>query len=271
MSDNGTMRREDLCERFYCAIKQEVLGATRYVSFPMRCKSWDCPTCRKVKAKDYKSRMQAINDGRPLYFLTLTYYHNQSPLEAWRTYNAAWNRFRTHVSKKFGSFDYIRVLESHKNTPYPHLHVILDTYIPATDLGRMAVAAGFGFQLSYKKIDAEGAFHYVTKYLTKEWQNQEAWALRKDCRCRIISFSRGLLSPAARKSAWETVLRGSDFETCIDHIRVDYEWHTTKRAEVTYENRDDVHYECTVFWTNVPLDNGKTLADAWEPDDWIPK
>src|SRR3972149_120508 len=140
----GTRRREDLCEKFFCAIRQDVTDATRYVSFPMRCKSWDCPTCRKVKAKEYKSRIEEINDGRPLYFLTLTYYHSQSPLVAWRTYNEAWNRFRTHVSKRFGSFDYIRVLESHNDSPYPHLHVIMDKLVPACDLGRMAIAAGFG-------------------------------------------------------------------------------------------------------------------------------
>lgn len=268
---SGTKRREDLCEKFFCSIRKEVTGASRYLAFPMRCKSWECPRCRKIKASEYKKRMTAIDDGRPLYLLTLTYYHNQTPLEAWRSYNAAWNRFRTHASKKFGSFDYIRVLESHTNSPYPHLHIIMDLYIPPAELGKMAISAGFGYQISNKKLTSEGAFHYVTKYLTKEWKNKEAWALRKDCRCRIISFSRGLLSPKPSGSGWETLLRGSDFQSCIDHIKIDYEWRTTVKAEVTYEKKEENVYECTVFWTNRELTDDTTLANAWEPEDWSPK
>lgn len=267
----GTMRREDLCEKFFCSVKQDVTEATRYVAFPMRCKSWDCPKCRIVKAKEYKKRMTSIDDGRPLYLLTLTYYHNQSPLEAWRTYNDAWNRFRTHASKRYGSFDYIRVLESHTDSPYPHLHIIMDLHIPPSDLGKMAIAAGFGYQISNKKLTSEGAFHYVTKYLTKEWKNKEAWALRKDCRCRIISFSRGLLSPKPRGGGWETVIRGSDLQTCIDHIRLDYEWQPTVKAKIDFERSEGNVYECTIIWTNRELIDDVSLANAWKPDDWIPK
>lgn len=267
----GTMRREDLCEKFFCSVRGEVTEATRYIVFPMRCKSWDCPTCRKVKAEQYRQRMGRLDDGRPLYFLTLTYYHSQSPIEAWRTYNVAWNRLRTNISKQLGGFDYIRILESHNDSPYPHLHIIMDKHVSPSKLGRWAVDAGFGFQITMKKITTDGAFAYVRKYITKEWKNKEGWELRKKCRCRIISFSRGLLSPLPEGSAWDLLVRGSDFKTCLDHVRMDYEWNTAQKAKIDYERSEEAYYECTVVWTNRELSDDITIANAWEPDDWVPK
>jgi hypothetical protein len=267
MSEVGTKRREDLCKKFFCAVKTDNLDVTRYLAFPMSCKSWDCPSCRRKKAEDYRSRMNSIDDGRKLWFLTLTYFHNNSPLEAWRTYNVAWNRLRTHISKRYGSFDYIRVLESHKNSPYPHLHVILDAEMSHSFIGEAAVSAGFGYQIKYKPITADGCFAYIRKYLTKEWKNEEAWKLRKHCRCRIISFSRGLLSPARRKAGWTPVLVGSDFECCLDHIKIDYEWHTTARAQVQYQSIGEDFAEITVLWTDFEITPASADLGPWDKSD----
>ena len=265
------MRREDLCEKYYASIKQEVTEATRYIVFPMRCKSWDCPTCRKVKAKDYKARLNVLNDGRRLWFLTLTYFHSTSPEESWKNYNVAWNRFRTHLVKRIGSVNYVRILESHKNTPYPHLHIILDKNIRPTLLGRMAVAAGFGYQIKNKPITTEGAFHYVTKYLTKEWTNEEAWKHRKTYRCRIISCSRGLLSPVKNSSGWEIIVRGGDRADCIESVECDYRWRTDRHPSVSYAKDDHVVFEVTINWSTNKDQNGIFNTDNWEPDDWVPK
>jgi hypothetical protein len=266
-----TFRREDLCSRYFMSLSMDVQGGTRYVAFPLACKSWDCPDCRKVKAQGYRDRMQRINDGRRLYMLTLTYFHSLTPDEAWKSYNDAWNRLRTNLTKRCGSFDYIRVLESHNKSPYPHLHVILDMYIKPTVLGVAAVSAGFGYQIKCKPITTEGAFHYVKKYLTKEWKNKEAWWHRKKNRCRLISFSRGLLSPIPPSSGWKPLVIGTDLECCIDCIRTDIGWRKQQRGVETFKRAYENYYELTVEWHGVHDAHASEEEQAWEPDDWVPK
>lgn len=267
----GTTRREDLCKKWFCAVKSEPDDVTRYLAFPMRCKSWDCPACRREKAHGYINRMQKLNDGRKLWFYTFTYFHSLSPREAWETYNGAWNRLRTNLSKKSGGFDYIRVLESHNDSPYPHIHVVMDHYFRPTVLGPAAIAAGFGYQLDCKPITSVGAFAYVQKYLTKEWKNGEAWSLRKKCRCRIVSFSRGLLSPAKIAGEWKQLIVGTTFERCLEHIRFDYEWDTNRIPKIGYlEERPDF-MEVSIIWTDRPPTDLSGMNDSWQPDDWVPK
>lgn len=271
MSEPGTSRREDLCEKYYCAVFKDENDVSRYLSFPMRCKSWDCPTCRSIKADDYRKRMLRVDDGRSLWMYTLTYFHNSGPEEAWKTYNDAWNRLRTHASKKYGTFNYIRVLESHKNSPYPHLHIIADIELKPTWLGPAALAAGFGYQIDTHLITGQGAMDYVRKYLTKKWNNAQGWALRKKYRCRVISFSRGFLSPIPPPTGWSQLLVGSDFEACLEHIRTDYQWRTDKKGVISYENIQEKTAEITIVWTDRPEPDLYGLRDDWAPDDWIPK
>lgn len=271
--DDGTSRprREDLCRNFFCSVFQNGIDTTRYLMFPLRCKSWDCPECRKDKAQSYRERMQKLYDGRGLWFYTLTYYHSVSPAEAWATYNAAWNRLRTNLSKQCGHFNYVRILESHNASPYPHLHIIADVKIKPTMLNKAALAAGFGYQMDCKPVTSQGAMAYIVKYLTKEWTNAEGWSLRKKYRCRVISCSRGLLSPERRSEGWKSLLTGSDFGSCLDHIRLDYQWRTDARATVTHELIEPDFAEITVVWTDVDPTLLTRPPDDWQPDDWVPK
>lgn len=272
MTYDGTSRkREDLCSKYYCSCFQDLTDATRYIAFPMRCKSWDCPDCRKIKAIEYTGRMSALQKLPNLYFYTLTYYHSVTPDKAWKDYNVAWNRFRTAAAKKFGSFNYVRVLESHKKSPYPHLHIIADQHFNATWFNREVLNAGFGFQMDAKEITSAGAFHYIKKYLTKEWTNEEAKWLRKKYRCRIITFSRGLLSPIQRGKEWEQLLVGTTLDACIDHIRTDYEWRPGVRGIVSNEEDRGDSYECTILWSELKPLSALPCPDDWAPDDWVPK
>ena len=243
--------KENLCGHYHMAVYQDNGNVRRYAAFPLRCKSWDCPECRKFKARGYQKRMKCIHDGRKLYFYTLTYFHNNTPDEAWATYNAAWNRLRTNLRKQFGAFKYIRVLESHTESPYPHLHVIADKLFPTSKFGYSAVAAGFGYQIKVKPVTGEGAARYISKYLTKEWTNDKAWSYRKKYRCRLISFSGGLLSRKTRGGAWGLVTRGCNLDECIESIRCDYLWRHNSTAQVTYEIIHLSNAEITVVFDSV--------------------
>jgi hypothetical protein len=264
-------RREDLCRKYYYAVSSKTEEVQRFIAAPMCCKSWDCPACRKIKAKEYNHRLRKMWDFPKLYFLTLTYFHSMSPDEAWSTYNAAWNRLRTNLSKQFGEFEYVRVLESHNNSPYPHLHLITNRRFPESKLGPAAIAAGFGYQISQKTITNAGAAYYIAKYLTKEWKNEEGWRLRKKNRCRIISFSRGVMSPKTGGGNWNSLLVGSALAVCIERISTEISWNAEHYFAIKNEKLLDDYYELTVEWRDDLKRSIQASMDDWSPDDWIPK
>jgi hypothetical protein len=262
-----TPLRESLCEKTYCAVTHQEGIVHKYLTFPMRCKSWDCPKCRKIKTEEYRKRMDAFQELPNLYFYTLTYDHSASLADTWATYNSAWNRLRTALAKRYGKFNYVRVLEPHKDPCYPHVHVIADKYFEPSYFGPEAVSAGFGWQLDSKKIDGPEALSYIVKYLSKEWPSQEAVALRKQYRCRIITFSRGLLAPINRVGGWKMLCRGSEFGACLDHILVNYTWQTEGDPRVVYERTEDTWYEVHIIFDATPMpghSNAQELFDDYD-------
>lgn len=214
----------------------------------MRCNSWDCPECRRIKALKYRDRMKSLSRFDSVYMLTLTYYHSRPPLEVWQEIGATWNRFRTAVSKKYGKFSYIRVVEPHNNSPYPHLHVIMTVKVPDAELGMMATNAGFGYQINQQKIHGKGALDYVSKYLRKTWTGPQTQALRRETRTRIVSFSRDLVCSLPAAGEWDCITAALGLDTCIDCIRNSIEWRGDATPDVTFESKGEYAYELTLIW-----------------------
>ena len=232
MSVPGTTtpsKPDSLCGQYFCACSKCVDERARFIVFRMTCKSWDCPDCRAEKAKTYQKRIKKMFDGRQLFMLTLTYFHFSSPELMWGNYNKAWNRLRTNLMKQYGRFAYVRVLESHKNTPYPHLHIIVDREFRPTQLGPAAIHAGFGWCLDFSAIRTERARRYVAKYITKQWENDEAWRMRKLYRCRIVSFSSDIRADLPEPGGWSMLMRGDSYDNCRATIQQRIDWDAAKR------------------------------------------
>ena len=235
------------CQNRFTSLSTDQISSTRYIAFPLRCHSWDCPICRKIKAKKYVKRIKANFTSNQLYFYTFTYYHNSTPYQAWKTYNAAWNRLRTYLSKTVGEFKYARVLESHNESPYPHLHVIASRSFPTGTLFRALRNSGFGYQTKSQRITGQGAIYYLAKYLTKEWRNKEAWNLRKQCNCRLISFSSGVFNPSTTGGNWRYIGNGPNLASCIENIEFAISANKHGTVTTTYENEELIFYEVVVL------------------------
>ena len=265
-----TLVRESLCEKTFCAVTHQEGEVHKYLAFPMRCKSWDCPKCRKIKTSEYRKRMKSLGELPSLYFYTFTYDSKLDLAEAWATYNVAWNRLRTAAAKRYGRFNYVRVLEAQPHRGYPHVHVIADKWFEPTWLGPECVSAGFGYQLDSQKIDSLEALDYISKYLSKEWTNETSVMLRKENRCRIISFSRGLLSPVLRKGSWEILARSTDLGCCMDHILTSYTWVQDAKPSVVYERDEGDWYEVHVVFERICPPGAFSLMDRiGDNDHWF--
>jgi hypothetical protein len=252
--------RSEKCGRYSIGLHAQNGNAHRFLAVQTRCKSWDCPYCAKIKADGYKERMKKLFDGRPLFLYTLTYFHNKPPEEVWKNYSVAWNRIRTAINKKYGSFAYVRVLESHTVSPYPHLHVIADVHVPERWFGQELLSAGFGYQADMKPITSVGAVFYVSKYLTKGWSNEQSKNIRKDLRLRIISFGGFDSSRVNTGELWNIVARDSDFNTVTESIDNSAQWSFGVKATKTFERRFDGYYESTYIVEEEPTHGWKMLA-----------
>lgn len=233
------------CGNSVMILRMDAGQSTRYRSFPLRCHAWDCPLCAKQKAEMYRVRMRPLFARENLHMYTFTYYHSKSPMEVWLEYSKAWNRMRTAIVKRFGETHYCRVLESHKKSPYPHLHVIMDRHLPADWLNRELISAGFGYQCEQHPVTDSQAALYITKYLTKVWPREDSILFRKAARARIISFSRGVCDPKTGPSGWHIVGIAGDMETAIERVLTEGNWGGSGRAEITFEQKWTDFHEVT--------------------------
>jgi hypothetical protein len=212
------------CETAFLGIKQKNFGVISYRIFPLRCHSWDCPDCARVKSKIYRERMAPLFDGRPLWMYTFTYYHDRPPLEVWRDYSRAWNRLRTAATKKYGGINYARILEHHHQSPYPHLHVIADVDLADTWLAGELASAGFGYQAKKKPVTSPEAVTYVTKYLNKPWTDDACKKIRRVLHLRIISFGGPDSHNKCAQSKWDIVSRDCDRGQIDCKCAIDRDW-----------------------------------------------
>lgn len=169
---------------------------------PVKCKCWECPTCRKRKALQVAKFIRQHFDKRKLWMLTFTDPHRGDVLDAWKTMGDKWNRLRTWVTKEYGVFAYIRVIEPHKKGGWPHMHVLVDKPVAQTKMVKMITRWGFGWNFSSVRVSTNHAAFYVTKYLTKEWPDEKVQYLRSQSKCRIVQASHGLGPIFFVKSEW---------------------------------------------------------------------
>ena len=235
------------CTRGFIAVEQNDGFVARYKAFPMRCKSWDCPYCAKIKADAYKVRMRPLFDSPALYMYTFTFYHNRPEFEVWSEVSKAWNRFRTAAQKKYGGFNYVRILEHHHVSDYPHLHCLIDKRFADVWIAKELKAAGFGYQCKVKPITSEGAIGYVTKYLTKCWTSEPCKNIRRALRLRIISFGGTACTRANPRGQWNLVAMGLGCSEALDTIHTDVQWRYGQSAKVSYENTGFDSYELTII------------------------
>jgi hypothetical protein len=137
----------------------------------VNCGSWSCSYCGPRKAKLAKCQIRQTAKCLGLFnFLTLTldeskFGNKHNPV---RHIRLVFNRFREYLRRKYGVPPiYICVLEfTHRGVP--HLHVLIDRYIPQKWISNTWDRLGGGRIVFVKRVTIRNVSHYLSKYLTKE-------------------------------------------------------------------------------------------------------
>lgn len=138
-----------------------------------RCGSWECYCCGYRMRQNLVEEIQRVCRQRPQMrrLLTLTLDPSKAPAsqEEQHSYlTRRWNALRTELNDQYGNLSYIWVREEGESGN-PHLHIIVDRYIPQSWLSNTWSRLGGGKVVDIRHLDrVEKAAHYVGKYLTKE-------------------------------------------------------------------------------------------------------
>jgi len=190
------------CEDRHMHLYQEKDGKHTHLIVPVKCKSWECPVCRRIKSKIVSDFIKNKFKNKQVYMWTLTHFRSKSLEETWRDLGECWNRLRTYVKKEFGEFEYVRVIEPHKTDGYPHAHIILDRYVNEGTLSKLLTAWGFGWNFHSKRMSSAGSARYVSKYLTKAWPDETVHEVRRATKARIVQGSRRLGAIFRKPATW---------------------------------------------------------------------
>lgn len=193
------------CGQTYLFMHKTTDKGSDVALIPLLCKSWSCKTCRPKKADQVKLFIRKNFTERKVWMLTFTYSHVGTALNAWKGIGKDLNRMLSFARKYTGKFNYVRVVEPHKDGSWPHVHMLVDKDICSVNFVKLVTEWGFGWNFHCEPMDGVKASNYMSKYLTKEWPEGDADLLRQLSKTRIVSSSRELGPIFKCVSDWKVV------------------------------------------------------------------
>lgn len=209
------------CGKWWAVIKRETDTTREIARVNIKCNSWLCSTCAKKRSRKFANSVKEYFKDDKVFFLTLTMDRTKNLEDSFKTINANWNRLRTLISKKYGAFNYVRVLEAQPGSGYPHLHIFLNIYIGHEFYNKYVPMVGFGKIWKARSVTSVEAFYYVIKYLKKEWTNVEALEVLIENNLRRCSGSRGFVLVGGKSNNWVLVSFQNSFESSVSYV-IDY-------------------------------------------------
>ena len=136
-----------------------------------RCDSWDCYCCAHRMRMNLIEDLDRLIEERPELrrLLTLTLNEEKAPNsteEQHRYLTERFNALRTELNDRYDGLSYVWVREEGESNN-PHLHLLVDRYLPQAELSMLADRVGLGEVVDIRRVNARNASRYLTKYLTK--------------------------------------------------------------------------------------------------------
>lgn len=149
----------------------------------IKCKRWGCRHCGPRRINSLALRVRNAKANR---FITLTVNtgHYDSPRAAYDDTRRKLSTLSRRIRTRFGSFEYVRILEVTKKG-WPHYHLICRSgYIPQKWISEAWSTLTGAYIVDVRKIDnRENVYFYIVKYLSKckyiPWTNRRVSWTRK--------------------------------------------------------------------------------------------
>jgi hypothetical protein len=211
------VNRVQRCGEFYIMLEANDIFGRESLIVPQMCSSNYCPDCRAKLLLQLRKALYRSMKGKQWRLITLTFAQRDvTNLQVLKALSKAFRRLSLRLKKDFPGIQYCRTIEVHQSG-YPHIHMVVDRYIPIgwLQLQWNKVGGGIADIRSGKRKDGKrkpAGYKQAARYLTEEIEKavQDPHRLGVDfwmARVRSISVSRGLsLTPP--QSRWKFVERG---------------------------------------------------------------
>lgn len=165
-SDSGDERYD--CREVYSNMELEAEDGE---VAPYRCGSWDCYCCSHRMRMNLIEELERLVEERPELrrFLTLTLNPADAPAcqaEQHKYLTERFNALRTELNDRYDDLSYVWVREEGESDN-PHLHLVVDRYLPQEELSMLAGRVGLGEVVDIRRVNARNMARYLTKYLGK--------------------------------------------------------------------------------------------------------
>jgi len=220
------------------------IGETQVDFTRLRCKQWACEYCSKKNAQIWRAYLlHELNHNENLVtlqwsFITITFEKWIHEVEGFENrvsisideYRKKWNNFITRMKQNYGKFEYVRVIEMHKDGVL-HIHMLASVQFDdlvvtkksgtySKRLKALLKDCGFGYISNIENLSSWNCGRvvgYVTKYMTKE--SLEFHQAVNGKRVRRIQTSRNIGSPKTESESgdqWQVVRK----ITYDDYVRL---------------------------------------------------
>ena len=113
--------------------------------------------------------IERITEERPVMrrFLTLTV-DASAPVGRERQHEHItdrWNALRTELRDRYPGLSFLWVRHEGDERDRPHLHLLVDRYLPQSELSMLSERVGLGEVVDIRRVDARNAAHYISAYL----------------------------------------------------------------------------------------------------------
>lgn len=171
--NNSRAADDDDDDRYDCRVAYRAmeLEAEDGETAAFRCNSWDCYCCAHRMRMNLTEELDRLVEERPELrrFLTLTLNPATAPVdsaEQHRFLTERFNALRTELNDRYDGLSYVWVREEGESGN-PHLHLIVDRFLPQAELSKLAERVGLGEVVDIRRVNARNMARYLTKYLTK--------------------------------------------------------------------------------------------------------
>lgn len=169
----GLHDRDDDPERYDCReiYRNMELESENGETAPFRCNSWDCYCCAHRMRMNLIESLEDLVEQRPEMrrLLTLTIGDDGPDLveEGHEYITERFNALMTGLKDVYGDISYVWIRHEGDLKGRPHLHLLVDRYLPQEVLSERSQQVGLGEIVDIRRVNARNAAKYLTSYLGK--------------------------------------------------------------------------------------------------------
>ena len=186
LSDHGTSGDRDESGRYDCreAYSNMEVEAEDGETGSFRCGSWSCYCCAHRMRMNLIEELERLVEERPemrrLLSLTISPEHAPPSREEQHEHiTKRFNALRTELNDRYDDLSYVWIRHEGDENGRPHLHLLVDRYLPQDELSMLADRVGLGEVVDIRRVNPRNAVKYLTSYLGKGALAELAKGLRR--------------------------------------------------------------------------------------------